>query len=668
VEVFTPCAREEHDWSNQIPEGTIRDGGLVVHRHRLDHGDRDRYQAAVRAILQSDGLVSSTVEEDYCRLSLRSSPLVEELRRRADEFDAVVVGPYLFGLTLDVARALPDKTLLLPCFHDEPFARLRTFEEHYTHVGGILYHSPEEMALAETRLGINHPRAVCIDALVDTTPGDPEEGRTRAGSSGRYLVYCGRFLAEKNLPLLLDYAHRYLALHPERFTFVFLGQGTVPIPAQPGFRDLGFVAEPARRDILAGAAALVQLSLNESLSHVVLEAWAQGIPVLVDSRCDVLAGQLRRSGGGQAVGSFEEFAQALDDLAEKPETWRDFGLAGQEYVRQRYGSRLDFARKIEEAIRGLHTPLAVCMRQRGLQRAAQFDRAVWRRQFAEIVERLLDAGPRPQREEVEVKPRSASRTVTAGSGTALIPVRVVNRGSHALLAEGPGRTSLRCSVHTEEVRLSDGVAPLPDLLIPGRALATAVAVPVPTAPGRYRVGFWAERVDRHAADEREDPPSAVSWLELIVEENRNTDNQTSNSTNWCAPLVDAVQEALTQATRLQRLPDDYTDVTEGLFATWKRLIKRKLLGNFKHAYVDVLSRQQSAFNQAILDALREVVECCATLGQASIRPSADSSQQTMASTIAELSHQLAETRQHCAALEERLARLEGELKASPIEV
>ncbi len=45
-------------------------------------------------------------------------------------------------------------------------------------------------------------------------------------------------------------------------------------------------------------------------------------------------------------------------------------------------------------------------------------------------------------------------------------------------------------------------------------------------------------------------------------------------------------------------------------------IKRKLLGNFKQAYVDVLSRQQSACNARLLEAVQELTECCATLDHA----------------------------------------------------
>src|SRR5207244_5776483 len=49
---------------------------------------------------------------------------------------------------------------------------------------------------------------------------------------------------------------------------------------------------------------------------------------------------------------------------------------------------------------------------------------------------------------------------------------------------------------------------------------------------------------------------------------------------------------------------------------WKRRIKARLLGNFKHAYVDVLSRQQSAFNRHILAAVQELSECYAMLDHA----------------------------------------------------
>ena len=100
-------------------------------------------------------------------------------------------------------------------------------------------------------------------------------------------------------------------------------------------------------------------------------------------------------------------------------------------------------------------------------------------------------------------------------------------------------------------------------------------------------------------------------LQLVVRAGKDTAETDCSST-----LTDAAQAALAEAERLQRLPDDYLDVTEGVLATWKRRLKRKLLGNFKHAYVDVLSRQQSAFNQQLVTAVQQLAESCATLDHA----------------------------------------------------
>src|SRR5262249_15317947 len=134
---------------------------------------------------------------------------------------------------------------------------------------------------AEVQLGLNHPGAVCLGTVINTAvSGDRERGRALAGVDRPYVAYCGRYSAEKNLPQLLEYAAHYEALHPERFRFAFLGEGAVSIPKEPWACDLGFVAETTKHDILAGAAALVQLSKYESLSLVALEAWAQGTPVI----------------------------------------------------------------------------------------------------------------------------------------------------------------------------------------------------------------------------------------------------------------------------------------------------------------------------------------------------------------------------------------------------
>src|SRR5262249_29213013 len=138
VEVFSTCTRAENDWDDQRGEGTSTIQGIPIHRFRIDPHDRDPHLASIDTIVHAAGTVPAETEQAYLEHSVHSTRLVDALRRQIDQFDAVIVGPYLFGLTARVAQEFAVKTLLVPCFHDEPLARLRRFREIYEYVGGIL--------------------------------------------------------------------------------------------------------------------------------------------------------------------------------------------------------------------------------------------------------------------------------------------------------------------------------------------------------------------------------------------------------------------------------------------------------------------------------------------------------------------------------------------------
>jgi len=654
VEVFTTCIRAENRWHDALPPGSLTVDGIRVHRFRIDARDAERYAAAQQQIGEALDPIAPQTEQDFLAHSLRSSALVAALEQRVAGFDAVIVGPYLFGLTHDVAQRFPDKTVLLPCFHDEPAARLPALLETYRQVGSVLYHSPEEQALAETTLGLNHPGAAQVGTWLDLDrAGDAVHGRALLGNDDRpYLLYAGRYSPHKEVPLLLKYARRYWSRHPDRFVFAFVGQGEVAIPAAPWARNLGFVDEPTRRDLMAGAAAVVQLSRLESLSLVALQAWSEGVPVIVSAECDVLAAQVRRARGGTAVGSYEAFDQTLDDLWERRAHWQELGRQGRDYVRVRYGDRAAFTKAVEAAVRGLRLPLAERMRRQGLVRAEAQSRAAWREQFGRIVEEVVHAPPRPARYETVVEPRVEARSVAGGLASLLVPVRIHNRGTQPLIAEGPARTVLRWEVLDEAgapVGPPAADTPLPGLVMPFQAVPAAVTVTVPERPGTYHVVCRAQRALGQTPAVAEAETVLPPALRLTVEAG-------TAAPPWASALAETVQQALAQAGELQALPNDYTDVTEGWLADWKQRIKGKLLHNFKKAYVDVLARQQSAFNRQALTVLQELVECCATLEHAQ--------QQTVAApvapdTLAAVTQELAQSRQKCNDLERRLARLEA---------
>ena len=267
----------------------------------------------------------------------------------------------MFGLSCDIAEAFPTRTLLLPCFHEEPLAGLGIWPTVYGRVAGILFHSPEERDLAQSELGINHPNSVEVGTYLTTRAAPVRKADIFPGE--RYLVYCGRYSHQKCLPRLLDYMARYQSENPARFSHGVHGYRRGASSRASLGQGVRRMDEETKCAVLAGAAALVQLSRQESLSLVVLEAWAQGTPVLVDERCAVLAGQLRRCQGGAACADYASFAQALDDLWGNPEAWRERGRRGHAYVRERYSSQESFTNTILSAVTAIESPLAEQMRR-----------------------------------------------------------------------------------------------------------------------------------------------------------------------------------------------------------------------------------------------------------------------------------------------------------------
>ncbi|HWY88845.1 MAG TPA: glycosyltransferase [Gemmataceae bacterium] len=621
VEVFTTCTRGESDWINELPAGTAWQDDILIHRFPIDSHDRARHLESVRKIVEAEGQVAPEIEKAYLEHSIHSRQLLAKLRERTDDFEAIIAGPYLFGLTCDIAQAFPEKTLLLSCFHEEALARLKVWPQVYGRVGGILYHSPEERDLAQSQLGINHPGGVEIGTIIRSeergvrseefkankilSSATPPDSRLLTSvsslltphSSLLYLIYCGRYSRQKDVPRLLEFAARYHRERPGRFCFAFMGQGEVAIPPEDWARDLGRVDEATKRALLAGAVALIQLSRQESLSLVALEAWAEGTPVLVSRQCPVLAGQVRRSQGGWAINDYAGFAKVLDDLWENPESGRERGRLGQNYVQQRYASESAFADRLLSAIAGLQVPLREQMRRRGLARAERSRRPEWRERFGQLVEQVLDAG-RPFRSQVTVTSLHARTSVKVGTRTLLVPVRVHNSGTHVVCADGPARSVLCCGVAEASARKTQ----LSGLLLPGKTQTLAAIVNVPAEPGEYPMQLWVDR------EQGSSTVAATTTATLTVG---------STGAGGCtAPFLEVAQEALVEAVGRQCLPDDYLDVTEGRFARWKRWIKNKLLGNFKRGYVDVLSRQQSQVNRQVLVSLQQLTECCATLDHA----------------------------------------------------
>ncbi|HMP01496.1 MAG TPA: glycosyltransferase [Gemmatales bacterium] len=594
VEVFTTCNEHDHLWRDTLPAGTTQVDGLPVHRYPCDPTDTEAFQTACAEIRRRSGRVASEVEAAYLAHSLGSEPLVAALCQRRQEFDAILVGPYLFRLTWQVATAAPEQTLVLPCFHDEPFARLAAFRQTYSRSAALICHSEPELHFMTEHLGLNHPRSYVVGTTLSEKAGTGEAARGQARLDSDYLVYCGRWSAEKGADKLTAWMSALHARQPGRVRLVVMGGGS-RVPTAPWLVNLGFVDEATKRDVLAGARALVQLSPNESLSLVVLECWAEGRPVIVDRASAVLAWQVARSGGGWAVGSAEEFeAAAMACLDEPVEAQRRGGL-GQQLARREYQDTAAFGVRWETILEDLRRPLAAIMSERGPCRAERFTEAHWRPRWLEILGRLRTR-PRSRRVELrlptQVEARPDDQAIT-------VPVRVCHRGTATLAADGPGRHCFFLQMRDPSGRRLGKPQrhSLRQPLLPGQEAAIALPLPVPSVPGQYEVEVW---IGRRLRRRKQRPQRRGTSTILIVS---HAVAETSS-----APALRTARRLLAQAQERHQLPDDYVDVTEGRGASLKRYIKRKLLNNLRRAYIDVLSRQQSEVNADLINCLGLVLE------------------------------------------------------------
>jgi hypothetical protein len=322
---------------------------------------------------------------------------------------------------------------------------------------------------------------------------------------------------------------------------------------------------------------------------VTLEAQAQGTPVIVRAGNAVLEGHLSRGAGGVAVDDYESFAAALDDLWADPAHWRALGRSGQEYVRRHYADEATFAAGWRTALDGLDRPLGEQLRANGRRRAEAFDRAGWREQFGQIADRVLGSPARLRVDGLAIVPRAAA-VAGVQQPDVIVPVRLTNRGTHAEADDGPGRTELVSQVRDAagEPVGPETVTPLPGLLVPGRSVVAMVRAFVPSEAGDYQVTIACRRP---GTDQ-----SLPTTLRLSV----------SMEAAPIPTMPANLTPALRTADAAGRLPDDYVDVSSGRFARLKHWVKQKLLHNFKTAYVDVLSRQQSAFNRQVVTALAEL--------------------------------------------------------------
>jgi glycosyltransferase involved in cell wall biosynthesis len=337
VEVLTTCARDHQTWNNVLARGADRDGAVTVRRFPVSPRDVGRFLALQQRM--SDGFPLALEDElSWASGSVNSEELYRYLDEEGRGYEALFFLPYLFGTTLLGSQVEPSRSVLIPCLHDEPFAYLKVVAHLFRSVRATFFNSAPERSLARRLFGAHNPAPVVGFGFDPVAPAKDAAAafRARRGIDGDYLLYFGRKEGGKNLPLLLEHfrgcrdAGRGLSL-------VIAGDGTIdPANRIEGVVDLPRLDEDEKRAACAAALALCQPSVNESFSIVLMEAWLQETPVLVNAHCAVTRHHVALSNGGLYFNDATEFAREVDYLRRHRSETRELGRQGRDYVVENY--------------------------------------------------------------------------------------------------------------------------------------------------------------------------------------------------------------------------------------------------------------------------------------------------------------------------------------------
>lgn len=337
VEVLTTCIKDFYgDWGkNHHRPGVSVAEGVTVRRFPVEKRDKVAFDQINYSLMQNIP-ISAADERTFIEQMIRAPQLTAYIQQHHNEYVFLFI-PYMFTTTYMGAQIAPERSVLIPCIHDEAYARLAIYQEIIPQAHSLMMHSAAELRLANARFSAarEQPRPVVGVGVETNYEADGARFRRKYGlGDSPFVLYVGRREMGKNVPLLIEYFQRYVQQGNEQVKLVLVGPGEVNIPAEieSYIIDCGFVPLQDKYDANAAATVICQPSVHESFSISLMEGWLGGAPALVHADCDVTREHCQAANGGLYFANYSEFAATLTYLLTHPEEAQLIGRQGLQYV------------------------------------------------------------------------------------------------------------------------------------------------------------------------------------------------------------------------------------------------------------------------------------------------------------------------------------------------
>ncbi|MFH2067798.1 MAG: glycosyltransferase family 4 protein [Pseudomonadota bacterium] len=336
IDVLTTCANDYMTWKNFYPKGKEIINGVSVHRFPVrEPRNVKKFNRISEKILHVPH--NNDDEIQWMKAQGPDSPeMLNYLDRNKPNYDIFIFFTYLYATTFWGLPLVSEKSILVPTAHDEPPIYLSMFREFYKKPKGFVFNTLEEKQLLLKLFDIDYTISDIIGIGINPAQYTFPQAKSPNKISTGYVVYVGRVDASKGCRELFKYWEQYKEKNTSSLKLLLVGGLNMEIPKREDIVSLGFVPEQEKNAVMANAECLIMPSPYESLSIVLLEAWLCGIPVLVNGKCPVLKGQVRRSNGGLWYDNYNEFEACLAYLLQEKEIAGKMASAGRRFTEENY--------------------------------------------------------------------------------------------------------------------------------------------------------------------------------------------------------------------------------------------------------------------------------------------------------------------------------------------
>ncbi len=336
VEVATTKATTYTTWSNDIAEDTEELNGVLIRRFKTDH-DRFPEHVPIEGQLRNN---PGDLPLNYRWMIAQgpmSSDLIKFLADRHGDYKKVIFFQYMYATTYYGMREIPaEKVVFVPLAHDEPQLNYALFRGLFRRAGSLILNTDIEYKWIDEYHSVGDKRSVVAGVGIEEPKKLNVEAFKKKFGVENYIVYVGRVDKAKMVDTLIDYFMAYKSHDRSDLKLVLVGKKEGDFPRDNNIIETGYVSDEEKWSAIAGAVALVNPSLFESLSLIVLESFAVKRPIIVNGFCEVLKEHCVLSNGGFWYHNQVEFEEVLKTFTQDSKLAKDMGLLGYNYVRSKY--------------------------------------------------------------------------------------------------------------------------------------------------------------------------------------------------------------------------------------------------------------------------------------------------------------------------------------------